>query len=300
MGFRRSIGAVNESLGSTDRRPVPGEIRSGDGTRIGYLRVGTGPAVVLVHGAGQSSENFTRLALALADEFTVYVPDRRGRGRSGPHGQFHGLSTEIDDLSALLDATGAGRLFGLSSGAVIAIETALIRPDITKLALYEPPLTFDGVVHGAWAPRYERLLDAGRPGAALVTVLRDTSDRTSLFRWIPERVLAAGLDFVIKRTASQPTPPDVMSPREMIPTLRYDAQAVNAAAGPLERFGALGCDVLLLGGSRSARNLTATLDGLSRVLPGAKRVVLRGTGHTAADNSGHPDRVAAQLRAFFA
>jgi hypothetical protein len=90
-----------------------------------------------------------------------------------------------------------------------------------------------------------------------------------------------------------------MSPSELIPTLRYDAQTVNDAAGALERFGALSCEVLLLGGSRSARNLTASLDGLSRVLPGASRVVIRGTGHTAPDNSHQPDRVAAVLHDFF-
>jgi pimeloyl-ACP methyl ester carboxylesterase len=293
------VGAVTEQTGSGDPRPVPGEVRSADGTIVGYQRVGTGPAVVLLHGAGQSSGNLMRLAGALAGAFTVYVPDRRGRGRSGPYGEFHGLSTEIEDLSALLDASGATRVFGLSSGAVIAIEAALVRPDITKLALYEPPLAFDGVVHGEWAPRYEQLLTAGKPGAALVTVLKATADRTSMIRWIPGRPLGAVLDFAIKRTADRPARDGMMSPRELVPTVRYDAQTVNGAAGPLERFSALSCEVLLLGGSRSARNLSASLDGLWRVLPGARRVVLRGAGHTAADNSRHPDRVAEVLRVFF-
>ena len=289
---------MDEESGSGDLRPALGEVRSADGTTIGYQRAGAGPAVVLLHGAGQSSGNLTRLARALSGTFTVYVPDRRGRGRSGPYGEFHGLGTEIEDLSALLDASGASRLFGLSSGAVIAIEAALVRPDITKLALYEPPLTFDGVVHGAWAPRYERQLDAGKPGAALVTVLKATADRTSLIRWIPRRPLAAALDFAIKRTA-RPAPAGLMSPGELVPTLRYDAQTVNGAAGALERFGVLSCEVLLLGGSRSAGNLTASLDGLCSVLPGARRVVIRGTGHTAPDNSRQPDRVAAVLHDFF-
>lgn len=278
---------------------MAGEVRSADGTTIAYQRVGTGPAVVLVHGAGQSSGNLTRLARGLSGAFTVYVPDRRGRGRSGPYGEFHGLSTEIEDLSALLDACGASRLFGLSAGAVIAIEAALVRPDITMLALYEPPLTFDGVIHGDWAPRYERQLNAGKPGAALVTVLKATADRTSPIRWMPQRPLAAALDFAIKRTASRPAPTGLMSSRELVPTVRYDAQTVNGAAGALERFGVLSCEVLLLGGSRSARNLTASLDGLSRVLPGARRVVIRGAGHTAPDNSRQPDQVAAVLHDFF-
>jgi pimeloyl-ACP methyl ester carboxylesterase len=298
-GTRRSIGTVEEPSGSGASRPVLSEVHSADGTAIGYQRAGTGPAVVLLHGAGQSSGNLTRLARALSETFTVYVPDRRGRGRSGPYGDFRGLSTEIEDLSTLLDACGASRLFGLSAGGVIAIEAALVRPDITKLALYEPPLTFDGVVHGDWAPRYERQLDAGKAGAALVTVLKATADRTSPIRWIPQRPLAAALDFAIKRTASRPAPPGVMSPRELIRTLRYDAETVNSTAGALDRFRALSCEVLLLGGSRSARNLTASLDGLCRVLPGATRVVLRGTGHTAPDNSRQPKRVAAVLRDFF-
>ena len=69
---------------------------------------------------------------------------------------------KIEDLSALVEASGAHYVFGLSAGAVIAIETALVRPEITqKLALYEPPLSFDGVVHAAWAPRDERELKAG-------------------------------------------------------------------------------------------------------------------------------------------
>ena len=140
------------------------------------------------------------------------MPDWRGRGRSGPYGQFRGLSTQIEDLSALLDACGASRVCGLSSGAVIAIEAALVRPDITKLALYEPPLSFDGVVHGDWAFRCERQLDAFKPEAALVTVLKATADRTSVIRWIPRRPLAAALDLAIKRTASRPAPAGLMSP----------------------------------------------------------------------------------------
>jgi pimeloyl-ACP methyl ester carboxylesterase len=282
-----------------DVGPAVGEVRSADGTTIGYRRVGAGPAVVLLHGAGQSSVNLMRLARALSGSFTVYVPDRRGRGRSGPYGGFRGLVTEIEDLSSLLNACGATRLFGLSAGAVIAIEAARVRPDITRLALYEPPLTFDGVVHGDWAPLYERQLVAGRPGTALVTVLKATADRTSPVRWIPRRPLGAALDFAISRTAGRAPRDGVISPRELIPTVGYDAQTVNGAAGPLERFSALSCEILLLGGSRSARNLTASLDGLSRVLPHARRVVLHGTGHTAPDNSRQPDRVAAELHPFF-
>ena len=283
----------------TESSPKQGEVRSADGTTIGYYRLGSGPAVVLLHGAGQSGENFSKLAHELSDTFTVFVPDRRGRGRSGTYGDFHGLRTEIEDLGAVLDVSDATRVFGLSAGAVIAIEAALCRPDITKLALYEPPLSFDGIVHGEWVPRYEQKLASGKPGAALVTVLKATADRGA-FRLVPGFLLAGFLDVAIRRTADRPSPPGVMSPREMIPTLRYDAQTVRDATGPLDRFSQLECEVLLLGGSKSARKLTASLEALGTILPTAKKVELRGVGHTAADNRRQPARVAAELRAFFA
>lgn len=89
----------------------------------------------------------------------------------------------------------------------------------------------------------------------------------------------------------------MVSPRDLIPTMHYDARTVLDAAGALNRFDGLSCEVLLLGGSRSARNLTAALDELSAELPRAHRVTLPGSGHTAAYNSGKPELVAAQLRA---
>jgi pimeloyl-ACP methyl ester carboxylesterase len=71
---------------------------SRDGTRIGYWKTGHGPAVVLVHGSMESARSHTLLAQALADDFTVYLPDRRGRGLSGPHRPDHAARTEVEDL----------------------------------------------------------------------------------------------------------------------------------------------------------------------------------------------------------
>jgi len=217
---------------------------------------------------------------------------------SGPCGTDHGLQKEIDDLSAVLEATGAQFVFGLSAGAVIAVEAALVLPGITRLALYEPPLSYDGVSHSTWVPRYERELQAGNLGGALVSVLKGTADRYSLVRVAPRALLVPPLSFLIKHTAGRPVPEGTVSPRELVSTGHYDVLTVEGARGPLERFSALRCQVLLLGGTRSARNLTASLDELNRVLPDADRATFSG-GHTVAGNSGHPARVAAELRRFF-
>ena len=62
-----------------------GSAVSADGTTIGYRQLGRGPGIVVVHGSMSSGYNFLQLAEALADAFTVYLPDRRGRGLSGPY-----------------------------------------------------------------------------------------------------------------------------------------------------------------------------------------------------------------------
>ncbi len=125
---------------------------------IHYRIFGGGPKLVLLHGGLQSSANLTRLAALLATTFQVYVPDRRGRGASGPAGGDHGLRTEIEDLAGLLDETGAANVFGLSSGAVVALSAALELATIRRLALYEPPL---GPVTGARRPRTATAMAAG-------------------------------------------------------------------------------------------------------------------------------------------
>ena len=95
-----------------------GSVVSADGTRIEFRRLGSGPVVILVHGGMGASQNLAKLAAALADEFELIVPDRRGRGRSGPHGQNYGIAREAEDLLALVADTGPTRIFGLSSGAI--------------------------------------------------------------------------------------------------------------------------------------------------------------------------------------
>src|SRR3954447_18108268 len=98
-------------------------VTSADGTTIGFRRYGTtGPGLVLLHGGMNAAQDLADLASLLADAFTVCVPDRRGRGMSGPFGPGHTIAKQVDDVRAILERTGAGFVFGLSAGAVIALE----------------------------------------------------------------------------------------------------------------------------------------------------------------------------------
>src|SRR5947209_3157702 len=83
-----------------------GSVTSADGTTIGYCQYGHGPGIVLVQGAMGSAYNFKQLAEQLADTFTVYVPDRRGRAMSDlPYSKDYSIQKDVEDLGALLAKT---------------------------------------------------------------------------------------------------------------------------------------------------------------------------------------------------
>ena len=120
-------------------------VRSKDGTPIAFDRSGSGPALIVVDGAlcYRASGPSGPLAALLADRFTVFTYDRRGRGDSGDTKPY-AIDREIDDLDALIrEAGGSAFVYGISSGAALALEAAHRGLAIPKLALYESPCIVD-------------------------------------------------------------------------------------------------------------------------------------------------------------
>ncbi|MEV6909136.1 alpha/beta hydrolase [Amycolatopsis sp. NPDC051071] len=273
-----------------------GSVSSADGTVIGYRRLGSGPAVLLVHGGMQAAQHLMKLATALSTDFTVYVPDRRGRGLSGPHGDDYGVTREAEDVRALVAATGASRVFGLSTGALVTLRAALAAPGLDAIALYEPPLPVDGSVSMGWVPRYDREIARGRLASALVTALKGLAVEPVLGRF-PRPVLVPFMA-IGARLQGNGSGDDVPIPA-LIPTQRFDMRLVEEMTDTARDYAALGSRVLLLGGTKSPPYLKVALDELSAVLPHARRITFSGLGHSGPDDDGDPSRVADALRAFF-
>lgn len=83
------------------------------------------------------------LAAKLAEHFTVFTYDRRGRGESGDTLPC-AVEREVEDIDALIKAAGGSAfVFGLSSGAALALEAANHGLAVTRLALYEAPFIVD-------------------------------------------------------------------------------------------------------------------------------------------------------------
>jgi pimeloyl-ACP methyl ester carboxylesterase len=286
-----------------------GSVTSNDGTVISYRRMGNGPGVVLLHGAVMSSQLFMKLGTALSDSFTVCIPDRRGRGLSGPFGDEYSIKKEIEDLEAILKQTGAHNVFGLSAGALITLEAALRLPAIGKAALYEPPLNIDNsisaVLPSAVLPfmtRLDREIAEGRMADAMATFTKNFAKyferKLLLLSMLPHPILSKFFARLMRNDTKNVTGSDVPF-QELLPTFRYDIQLVLDTAGTLETFRGVRAEVLLLGGSESPMVLKRTLDALSKILPHAKRIELQRVGHEAPTDRGQPERIAPELRRFF-
>lgn len=271
-----------------------GSVQSADGTTIGFRRTGSGRPLVLVHGGMLASQHFVALAGELAADFEVVVPDRRGRGTSGPYGE--GAERVVDreaaDVRAVIAEVGAHDLFGLSSGALVSLGAVLGTTSVTRLALYEPPLSVDGSIALGWMERYEREIAAGKTSSALITVMRGLRvDR--VMSHVPHAV-APLMDRMLH--TERPAPGDVAI-RDLVPTFHYDMAIIEETADRAADYASVQADVLLIGGEKSPAFLAHSLDALQTVLPNYRRITLPELGHQAAVDQ--PDRVAAVLREFF-
>src|SRR5262249_51525009 len=120
---------------------VVNQVVSKDGTAIAFDRIGNGPPVILVDGAlcHRGMGPSRPLAKLLAHQFTVFIYDRRGRGQSGDTSPY-AMEREVEDFEAVInEAGGTAYVFGVSSGAALALEAAERLSGIKKLALFEAP-----------------------------------------------------------------------------------------------------------------------------------------------------------------
>ena len=298
--------SINNQLTANAREHyTTSSVTSQDCTTIGYYQLGHGPGVLLLHGAMESAHSHMQLAEALADAFTVYLPDRRGRGLSGPYGKDYSIQTEGEDMDALLTKTGAHYVFGVSAGGLICLQAALHLPAIHKAALYEPALIVNGSISTAFLPRYDKEMAQDKVAAALVTAMKGAQMGPPIFNAIPSFLLELLTNMAMKSEDKKARSGDVTM-RMLAPTLHYDFQLVDETAEALENFRAVRDEVLLLGGSRSPAYLKAALDALEKVLPHVKRIEFPGLGHGGSSDTsntnrgGQPELVAQELRRFFA
>lgn len=267
-------------------------ITSADGTAIGCRTTGQGPGVLVIPGPAESAEDLQELADALANDFTVHVVDRRGRGESGPCRAGHDLRTEVEDVTAVLEATGAQRLFGISSGALIALQVALRSRGITHVAVYEPPI--DVVRHqGRVLARFEKEVAAARYAEAVVTIAKGLGLGP---RWLRLGLRMTPRSFLVAMMRKEMAREPEDEAFEALSAVCRDIRIAQEGSADVARFGAVRGRVLLIGGTESPRHFVGGLYALADLLPDAEKVLVEKAHHFSASES--PGQLVPALTAF--
>jgi pimeloyl-ACP methyl ester carboxylesterase len=243
---------------------------SKDGTRIAYETMGHGPALILVDGAFcfRGFGPMPGLAPLLTNHFTVYLYDRRGRGESGDT-QPYALEREVEDIDALVDqAGGSAYIYGISSGAALALEAAYrLDGKVKKMALYEPPYNDDESLRPAsrqYTKDLTALLSAGRNGDAAELFMRMVG--------MPEEQLAG-----MRQSPVWPVFEAVA------PTLLYDDTALGKdRVVPVDRAASLKIPALVMNGGAGLPFMQTTASKLAGAIPGASYRSLEGQTHEVA------------------
>ena len=174
-----AIAALAGQPATAQVQPFPAGFRTQriptNGTTL-YVRVGgTGPAVVLLHGYGETGDMWAPLAAKLAAHYTVVVPDLRGMGLSARPSGGYDKKTQGHDVAGVLDALKIDQtdLVTHDIGNMVGYAFAAEYPArVRRFALIDAPLPgigpWDDIVKSHalwhfsfWGPDAERLV-AGR------------------------------------------------------------------------------------------------------------------------------------------
>jgi pimeloyl-ACP methyl ester carboxylesterase len=123
------------------------------GLRLHYVRGGTGPVVVLLHGYPQNWYEWRQIAPGLAQHFTVVAVDLRGAGESQAPAEGYDKATMAADVHGLLEhleLAGDVRLVGHDIGTMVAYAyAAQHRQSVSRLVLSEAPVPVEDFMYGA-------------------------------------------------------------------------------------------------------------------------------------------------------
>lgn len=261
-------------------------VTSKDGTTIACDISGAGPALILVGGALSDRSATPPLATLLAPHFTVIAYDRRGRGDSTDTAPY-AVEREIEDIDALIsESGGAAYAFGLSSGAVLALEAAAHGLAISKLALYEPPFMIDPGrqrLPVGYAAHLGELLAAGRRGDAV------------------EYFMVQAVEVPAAMVADMRQSPMWPALEAVAPTLLYDQAVMDASqqgtALRAEVMASVKADTLVMAGGASPAWMRNAAEATARAIPGAQYRVFAGQTHAITREA--PDVLAQTLVEFF-
>lgn len=248
------------------------------GHRRAFLDVGEGPAVLLIHGIGDTGDTWSEVVDRLARDHRVIVPDLLGHGQSAkPRADYSpaAYANGMRDLLLLLGIESA-TIVGHSLGGGIAMQLAYQHPSLCeRLVLVSP----GGVSHDVVA----LLRWVSTPAAYLLLPLLQGRVSRRLAGWVARALERFG-------TALGSDGREFLRAYENLPDARSRAVFLRALRSVVDRRGQtvtmldrcyLAADVptLLVWGARDPVIPRHHAEVAHRAIPGSRMVVLPDAGH---------------------
>ena len=251
------------------------------GLRIAYRRAGSGPSLLLLHGALSDSREWGHQIDALSEEFDTVAWDAPGCGGSSDPSEAIGMDGYADSLTAFIDALGLDRphVAGLSFGAGLALELYRRQPRLPRSLLLAS-------AYAGWAGS----LAADEVAARVQQVLRqaDLPPDQVVDEWLPTLFANSVSADVVEETAA------IM--RDFHPAgMRAMARAF-AEADLRDVLPSIDVPTLLLYGDADQRSPRDVAEALHAAIPGSQLVWLHGVGHQS--NLEAPARFNEEARTF--
>lgn len=249
------------------------------GREVDVRELGTGPAVVLVHGFPLDGAIWSGVARTLSTRFRVLKPDLPGRGNTEEPAA--GIEEYADFLQAIVDGVGGpAGVAGFSFGGYVALALMRRAPaGVRALALVDTRASADD--------------DAGRAKRDETIASVRASGIAPLVEGMPSKLLAPeslGRHDLLERVQR------IIS-RQKPETVEADLVAMRDRPDSNALLSGISVPTLVIVGERDALTPPADSEAMAAAIPGARLVTVPGAGHLTPME--RPKAVAEALGEFF-
>lgn len=230
-----------------------------------------------MHGGGVTIDMYRRLAVRLADRFTVHLYNRRGRADAAARAEPYDGEQDIDDLATLLAYTEASNVIGHSAGGFIALRAAARRLPISRLALYDPAVQVNGLTPTAWLPAARAAAEAGDLPRAMALTSAGINTHSAAAR-LPLAVQVAFCKLFLRTPIGR-------TMAELLPTTLDETSLIHRNDGPPEQWATTEAEVLLACGASGPPYYPPTIEALAGALPHARTLIVPRADHDALNRA---------------
>jgi pimeloyl-ACP methyl ester carboxylesterase len=263
------------------------QVTTPSGVVISVTVEGSGPPLMLITGTGDDYTRYARVSPILAQSYTLYNVDRRGRG-SSTDAPAHSFLDEVHDMLAVIDAieaeAGPVNMLAHSYGGLVGLETAWRTDKLKSVLLYEPPM-----------PLYERIdgIDPRKPLVVAMAEILAKGDIDGVITFYLSDFMGSSPE-TVERQRSNPKAWERW--RSMARTVPRELMIVRDYEFAPFKFVSVKYPVGILVGGKSRPGMRRAADRIKSGIPQAEIIELPGEGHSAMTSS--PEMFASAVLAF--